>query len=69
MCLAIPVQIETLEENKATVALDGHRTGVLTTLVPDAKVGDWVLIHAGFAITILDEDEAKETYALLKEMD
>lgn len=69
MCLAIPVQIETLDGERATVALDGHRTEVLATLVPEAKVGDWVLVHAGFAITILDPDEARETYDLLKEMD
>lgn len=68
MCLAIPVQIETIEDDSATVALDGHRAKVLLPLVPDAKVGDWVLVHAGFAIAVLDEAEAKETYDLLKEL-
>ncbi len=68
MCLAIPAQIESMEHDKATVVLDGHRANVLLTVVPEAKVGDWVLIHAGFAITILDPQEAKETYDLLKEM-
>lgn len=68
MCLAIPAKIETIEDNKATVALDGNRTDVLLSLVPKAKVGDWVLIHAGFAITTLDADEAKKTYDLLKEI-
>jgi hydrogenase expression/formation protein HypC len=68
MCLAIPAKIETIEGNRATVNLDGNRTDVLMTLVPQAKVDQWVLIHAGFAITVLDEKEAKETYDLLREM-
>jgi len=68
MCLAIPVQIETIDEARATVVLDGNRTNALLTLVPEAKVGDWVLVHAGFAITVLDPTEARETYDLLKEM-
>jgi len=68
MCLAIPVQIESIDEARATVVLDGNRTNALLTLVPEAKVGDWVLVHAGFAITVLDPAEARETYDLLKEM-
>jgi len=68
MCLAIPVQIETAKGNRGTVALAGNRTEVLLDLVPDAKVGDWVLIHAGFAITVLDPAEAREVYDLLAEM-
>ncbi len=68
MCLAIPAQIEKIENNRATVVLDESRTDVLVTLVPEAKVGDWVLVHAGYAITQLDEAEAKETYDLLKQM-
>jgi len=69
MCLAIPAKVEQISESKATVELDGYRTEVLTSLVPEAKVGDWVLVHAGFAITVLDEADAKETYDLLKQMD
>jgi hydrogenase expression/formation protein HypC len=69
MCLAVPAQIEKIQgEHKATVALDGNRTEVLLTLVPEAKEGDWVLVHAGYAITVLDPKEAKETYDLLAEM-
>ena len=68
MCLAIPAQIESIDNNRAIVALDENRTEVLVTLVPEAKVGDWVLVHAGYAITQLDEAEAKETYDLLKQM-
>ena len=69
MCLAIPVQVERIEGQKGTVVLDGVRAEVVLSLVPDVAVGDWVLIHAGFAITTLDADEARETYELFKEMD
>jgi len=68
MCLAVPAKIESIRDNRATVELDGNRTSVLLTLVPNAEVGHWVLIHAGFAITTLDEKEALETYDLLRQM-
>jgi hydrogenase expression/formation protein HypC len=67
MCLAIPQKIEEIHGRKGTVALEGSRSEVVLSLVPDAKVGDWVLVHAGHAIAVLDEAEAKETYELLKE--
>ena len=67
MCLAIPVRIESMEGEKGVAALDGNRTQVILTLVPEAKVGDWVLVHAGYAIAMLDEKEARETYELLSE--
>jgi len=75
MCLAIPAKLEKIDEPAAgplphgTVELDGTRTGVSLALVPEAKLGDWVLVHAGMAITVLDPAEAKETYDLLKEME
>jgi len=69
MCLAVPAQIERVEGHKGTAVLSGNRVGVLLDLVPGAKVGDWVLIHAGFAITVLDPAEAKATYDLLSQMD
>ena len=67
MCLAIPAKIETIDGKTGLVALDGNRIEVVLSLVPEAKVGDWVLIHAGYAITVLDEKEALETYDLLKQ--
>ncbi len=66
MCLAIPAQIETIDGQRGMAGLDGNRFEVILSLVPGAKVGDWVLIHAGFAITVLDEKEARETYDLLQ---
>jgi hydrogenase expression/formation protein HypC len=68
MCLAIPARIESIDKDTATVAVGGTSTRANVALVPAAKPGDWVLVHAGYAITILDEAEARETYALLKEM-
>jgi len=69
MCLAVPAQIEKKENDRGTVALDGNRTEVILSLVPEAVVGDWVLVHAAYAITVLEPEEAKETYDLLKEME
>lgn len=67
MCLAVPLKIEKIEGTQATVALGGNKMSVSLMVVPRAKLGDWVLVHAGMAITILDEAEARETYAILAE--
>jgi hydrogenase expression/formation protein HypC len=69
MCLAVPARIEKKADGRGTVELDGNRADVSLVLVPEARCGDWVLVHAGYAITVLDEAEAKVTYDLLKEMD
>jgi hydrogenase expression/formation protein HypC len=68
MCLAVPARIVELEGDKAVVEAMGNRWRGRTTLLPEAKVGDLVLIHAGFAISIVDEDEAKQTWQLLAEI-
>jgi hydrogenase expression/formation protein HypC len=68
MCLAIPAKLESLEGHRGVAALDGHRTEVILSLVPEAAVGDWVLVHAGYAIAVLDPEEAKETYDLLAQV-
>lgn len=68
MCLAVPAKIVTIEEGEAIVDLHGNKIRVSTLLVPEVKMGDWVLVHAGFAIQRLDEKEALETWALLKDM-
>ena len=67
MCLAIPAQIERIEGDQAMVVVEGSRTTVMAALVPDAKVGDWVLVHAGLAIAVVDEQQAREAFALLKQ--
>lgn len=68
MCLAVPAKIESIEGHKAIVAIGGARTDVAVTLTPQAKVGDYVLVHAGFAITVVDAAEAEKTFAILREM-
>jgi hydrogenase expression/formation protein HypC len=69
MCLAIPARIVELEGDRAVVDAIGNRWRARTTLLPEAKLGDLVLIHAGFAISLVDEEEAKETWELLREID
>jgi hydrogenase expression/formation protein HypC len=69
MCLAVPLRIVSIENLVATVDLHGVRTGVSLLLLPEkAEAGDYVLVHAGFALQKLDEEAAKETLDLLKEM-
>ena len=68
MCLAIPARIVELDEDKAVVDAMGNRWKAKTTLLPDAKLGDLVLIHAGFAISLVDEEEAKRTWQLIAEI-
>jgi len=71
MCLAIPAQIVEVvdaEAGLATAEISGVRRTVSTALCPEADVGDWVLIHVGFALHAIDENEARETLALLEKM-
>ena len=67
MCLAIPSKIVTIENQVATIDVDGVRRTASLLLLEDAGVGDWVIVHAGFAIQKLDEAGALETLRLLKE--
>ena len=68
MCLAIPARIIKLEADKAIVDAMGNRFKAKTTLLPEAKLGDLVLVHAGFAISLVDEEEAKKTWQLISEI-
>jgi hydrogenase expression/formation protein HypC len=67
MCLAIPAKIETINGDRAEVDIRGLKRQIGLALLPDAKVGEYVLLHAGFAIQRIDPDEAEETYRLLEE--
>jgi hydrogenase expression/formation protein HypC len=64
MCLAIPARIVELEADMAVVDAMGNRYKAKTTLLPEAKLGDMVLVHAGFAISLVDEEEAKQTWQI-----
>jgi len=68
MCLAIPARIVELQDDKAVVDAMGNRFKAKTTLLPQAKLGDLVLVHAGFAISSVDEEEAKKTWQLIAEI-
>lgn len=68
MCLAVPARVMEIEDMLATVEVGGIRREVSLMLLPEAAVGDYVLIHAGFAVQSIDEAEAKATSALLKEL-
>ena len=68
MCLALPMRITALDGALATIAVEGLEQQCSVMLVPDAAVGDYVLVHAGFAISVIDESEAQETYDLLREI-
>jgi hydrogenase expression/formation protein HypC len=69
MCLAIPAQIvDILDPETAMVDMGGVRKRVSIALVPEAKAGDYVIIHVGHAIGMLDEDEARASLALFAEL-
>lgn len=69
MCLAIPVQvIELLPDEQAVVALGGVKKTISLALVDDVAVGDYVILHVGYALQKLDRDEAEKTLALFAEM-
>lgn len=68
MCLAIPARIVELKGDNAVVDAMGNRWRAKTTLLPEAKVGGLVLIHAGFAISLVDEEEAKKTWELIAQI-
>ena len=67
MCLAIPSKITRVENHMAVIDVDGVRRECSLLLVEDAQVGEYVIVHAGFAISKIDEAAALETLALLKE--
>jgi hydrogenase expression/formation protein HypC len=69
MCLAIPARIIELKGDNAVVDAMGNRFKAKTTLLKNVKLGDLVLVHAGFAITIVDEEEARKTWNLIEEID
>ena len=68
MCLAVPAKVLAIDGAMGTVELAGVTRDVSLMLLPEARVGDHVLVHAGFAMQIVDEKEFEETNALLAEM-
>jgi hydrogenase expression/formation protein HypC len=68
MCLAIPALVKSIEGKEAWVEIGGIRRKVSLWLTPEAKVGDYVLLHTGYAISVLSEEDAQETLELLAEL-
>lgn len=68
MCLAVPVRIVAIDGDEAETEIAGVRRRVSIALTPEAKLGDYVLLHTGYAIGVIDEAEAEETLKLLEEI-
>jgi hydrogenase expression/formation protein HypC len=69
MCLALPARIvEIISDDQAIVDLGGVRKEVSLALLDEAEVGDYVIVHVGYALTRLDQDEAEKTLALMAEL-
>ena len=68
MCLAIPAKVVTMDGFIAKVDMMGNERVVSVDLVPEVKIGEFVLVHAGFAISIIDDESAHETEKLLLEV-
>lgn len=68
MCLAIPVKVISIAGDEAEIDIGGVKRTVSVVLTPEAKVGDYVLLHTGYAIGVVDEAEAEETLKLLEEI-
>lgn len=68
MCLAIPVRVISIEGDEAETDIGGVKRKVGIVLTPEVKVGDYVLLHTGYAIGVIDEAEAEETLKLLEEI-
>jgi hydrogenase expression/formation protein HypC len=69
MCLAVPMKVLKIENNKAVVELEGITRKARVDLIPDLKVGDYVIVHAGFAIEKIDEKMAKEVQEVFREIE
>jgi hydrogenase expression/formation protein HypC len=68
MCLSVPGKIVRIKKNMARVDVGGTLRDISLDLCPEVSMGEYVLIHAGFAIQKVDEEEAKETLDLLRKM-
>jgi len=68
MCLAVPALVRSIDGSVGEVEVGGVRRKISLHLVPEAEIGDYVYVHTGFAISIVDEEEAKETLQFLREL-
>lgn len=68
MCLAVPAIVKEINGDRAIVELEGVTLEISTIFTPEVKVGDYVIVHAGYSIAVMEEKEAEETINLLKEL-
>ena len=68
MCLAVPMELVERAGDHGVGEIDGVRTRVMLTLTPEAKTGDFIIVHAGYALAIVDEAEALQTLELLRQL-
>ena len=68
MCLAVPAQVKSIHDHEAEVEIGGTSYRASIWLTPEVKIGDYVLLHTGYAISVIDEEEAQETLRLLREI-
>lgn len=68
MCLAIPALVKSIDGHQAVVDIDGVTREVSIVLTPEARVGDYILLHTGYAINVIDTVEAEETLKLLRQI-
>jgi hydrogenase expression/formation protein HypC len=68
MCLAVPVKVVSINGSEAEVDFGGVKRRVSIMLTPEVKVGQYVLLHTGYSISVIDEAEAEETLKLFEEM-
>jgi hydrogenase expression/formation protein HypC len=68
MCLAIPALITSINDKEAEVEIGGISRRISLWLTPEARVGDYVLVHTGYAINVLDQEQAKETLDILRQI-
>jgi len=69
MCLAVPTRVVRIAGDEGEAEIGGVLRRISLAFAPEARVGDYVLLHAGFAISVLDEASARESLALLDEME
>lgn len=69
MCLAVPGKVIEIQDMLATVEINGVTRKVSLMLLPETKLGEFVLVHAGFAIQAIDEEEVRKTLELFKELE
>ncbi len=68
MCLAVPAKLVECEAGQGVADMHGNRVPVQTLFEPEAKAGDWVLVHAGFVIKRLEAGEAEATWSVINDL-